>query len=141
MIRDGYAMGVATKIVEHVLGAAERWFGVDDPMFAKQWSEPGGENLGLSEWSQIAGKVQLPPLKGGLEAVDELTAKYTPEHVDGKKESRVGSNPAGVIGGESAGGDHAVDMGMKLEFLVPSMQYAEKADFGTEMPGVTSHFE
>jgi len=64
MIRDGYAMGVAAKVVEYVLGAAEGWFGVNDPIFAKQWSEPGGENLGLSEWSQIARKVQLPPLKG-----------------------------------------------------------------------------
>src|SRR5215472_18320831 len=50
MVRDGYAMGVAPKIiVEHVLGAAERWFGVDNPIFAKQWSEPrrstGGEGI------------------------------------------------------------------------------------------------
>jgi hypothetical protein len=28
MVRDGYAMGVAAKVVEYVLGAAERWFGV-----------------------------------------------------------------------------------------------------------------
>jgi hypothetical protein len=127
--------------VEYVLGAAERWFGVDDPIFAKQWSEPGGENLGLSEWSQIAGKVQLPPLKGGLEAGDEVTAKYTPEHVDGKKESRVRANPGGVIEGKPTRWNHTVDMGMKLEFLVPSMPYAEETDFGTEIPGVTSHFE
>ena len=39
MVRDDYAMGVATKIVEYVLGAAERWFGVDDPMFAEKRSE------------------------------------------------------------------------------------------------------
>jgi len=30
---------------------------------------------------------------------------------------------------------------MKLEFLVPGVQYAEEADLGTEMPWVASYFE
>jgi len=46
-----------------------------------------------------------------------------------------------VIERESAGGDDAVDMGMKLEFLVPGMQHAEEADLSPEMSGVTSHFQ
>jgi len=49
----------------------------------------------------------------------------------------MGSNPAGVIVGESAGGNDAVDMGMKLQFLIPGMQHAEEADLGAEMPRVT----
>jgi hypothetical protein len=85
MVRDGYAMGVAAKVVKYVLGAAEGWFGVDDPIFAKHGSEAGGENPRLSEWNQIAEKGRLPPLQGRLEAGDELTSKYTPEHVDGEK--------------------------------------------------------
>jgi hypothetical protein len=32
-------------------------------------------------------------------------------------------------------------MRVLLEFLVPGVQHAEEADLGTEMPGVTSHFE
>ena len=67
VVGDGHAMSVAAEIAEHVLGAAERGFGVDDPIFPKQWPEPGGEDLSLSEDSQIAGEVQLPSLKGRLD--------------------------------------------------------------------------
>ena len=141
MIRDGNAVGITTEVVEHILGTTEGWLGVDDPMFSKQWPEPRGEDLRLSEWRQIAGKVQLPSLKSRLERVDELSAKYATEHVDGKKESRVRPNPAGVIEREPTRRDDAVDMGMKLEFLVPGMQDAEETDLGAERCGVTSHFE
>jgi len=61
--------------------------------------------------------------------------------LDGKKEVRTGSNPAGVIERESAGGDNAVDMGMKLELLVPGVKHAEEADLGPEMSGVASDLE
>ena len=50
----------------------------------------------------------------------------------------MGANPAGVIGRESAGGDDAMDMGMKLEFLVPGVEHAEEADFGAEMAGIAA---
>jgi len=76
-----------------------------------------------------------------LKSRDELTAKHAPEHRDREKESRTGSNPAGVIERESAGGDNAVDMRMKLELLVPSVKHAEEADLSPEMSGVTSDFE
>ena len=48
----------------------------------------------------------------------------------------MGSNPATVIQRESAGGNDTVDMGMKLEFLVPGVQHAEEADLGSEMGGI-----
>jgi len=141
VVGDGHAVGVTAEVVEHILRTTERWFGVDDPMFSKQWPEPRGEDLRLSEWRQIAGKVQLPSLKSRLERVDELSAKYAPEDVDGEKESSVRPNPACVIGREPTRRNDAVDMGMNLEFLVPGMQHTEEADLGAEMPGITSHFE
>src|ERR1700686_3618690 len=72
MVGDGDAMGVTAEIVEHILGAAEGWLGVDHPVFAKQRSQPGGEEFGLREERQIPGKVQLASLKGQLESGDEL---------------------------------------------------------------------
>ena len=36
MIGDGYAMGVAAQILEHILGATERWFRVNYPVLSKQ---------------------------------------------------------------------------------------------------------
>jgi hypothetical protein len=35
MVGDGHAMGVAAEILEHVVGTAEGWFGVDDPVFSE----------------------------------------------------------------------------------------------------------
>ena len=138
MVGDGHAMGVTAEILEHIVGAAEGWFGVDDPVFSEQRSEPGSEDLRLREQSQIAGEVQLVTLKSGLESGDELAAKHASEYLDGEKEARLRSNPAGVIKRESAGGDNAMDMRMKLELLVPGMQHAEEADLSPEMGRVAS---
>ena len=121
MVGDGDAMGVTAEIVEHILGAPEGRLGVDYPVFAKQRSQPGGEEFGLGERCQISGKVQLAMLKGQLESGDELAAKHLPEHGNGEKEARVRSNPAGVIEREPTGGYDTMDMGMNLEFLVPGM--------------------
>ena len=113
VVRDGHAVGVTAEVVEHILRTTERWFGIDDPIFAKQRPEPRGEDLRFSEESQIAGKVQLLSLKGQLEPSDELPAKYAPEPLDGEKEARARANPACAIEGEPPCGDDTVDMGMK----------------------------
>src|SRR6266404_886073 len=38
MIGDGHAMGVAAQILEHILGATERWFRVHHPVLSEQRS-------------------------------------------------------------------------------------------------------
>src|SRR3989449_2827219 len=141
MIGNGAAMGIATEILEHIFGAAEGRFGVNHPVLSEPWSQPGSEDLGLREQSQVPGKMKLAMLKSRLETDDEFAAKHAPEYLDGEKEARARSNPASVIERESAGGDDAVDMGMKREFLLPGMQHAEEADLSPEMAGVTSHFQ
>jgi len=77
-------------------------------------------------------------LKSRLETGHELATKHTPEYLDGEKEVRTGSNPAGVVEREPAGGDDTVDMGMQLELLVPSVKHAKEADLGAEMSGAAS---
>ena len=59
MVGDSDAMGVAAEILEHIVGAAEGWFGVDDPVLSEQRSQPGSEDLGLREQSQVPGKMAL----------------------------------------------------------------------------------
>ncbi len=80
-------------------------------------------------------------LKGGLEASDELATKAAPQHRAGKKEARAGWNPAGVVEREPAGRDDTVNVGMKLQLLIPSMQHAEEADLGCETSGIAGDFE
>jgi len=140
MVGDGDPVGIAAEILQDVLGAAEGWFGVDDPVFAEDRTQPGREELGMGERCEFSGQVQLTALEGRLQAGNELAAKHAPQYGDGKEEARVGSNPATVIAGESAGGNDTVDMGMKLDFLIPGMEHAEEADLGAEMGGVSCDF-
>ena len=46
-----------------------------------------------------------------------------------------------VIERQAAGGNHAMDMRVKFELLIPSVQYAEEADLCAEMFGIASDFE
>ena len=141
MVGDGDAVGIAAEILQHVLGSAEGWFGVDDPIFAEERTQPGSEELGMGERCELSSQAQLTALEGRLQAGDELATKHAPQYGDGKEEAWVRSNPAGVIAGESAGGNDTVDMGMKLEFLVPGMEHAEEADLRAEVAGIASDLQ
>ena len=140
MVGDGNTVGIAAEILQDVLGSAEGWFGVNDPIFAEERTQPGSEELGMGERCQFSGQMQLTVFEGRLQAGDELAAEHAPQYGDGKEEAWVGSNPAGVIAGESAGGNDTVDMRMELESLVPGMEHAEEADLGSEMGGVARDF-
>src|ERR1017187_717467 len=80
-------------------------------------------------------------MKGGLESGDKLAAEDTAEYFDGKEEGSARGDPAGVIRSETAGGQHAVDMGMMLQSLVPGMEHAEEADLRAEVPGIASDLQ
>ena len=41
-----------------------------------------------------------------------------------------------MIRSQTAGGEHAVDVRMMLQSLVPGVQYGEEANLGAEMPGI-----
>ncbi len=55
------AVGVATEIGEHLLGAGERTFGVDHPLDATQAVEAPGKRRGLGECGKRAGEAQYSP--------------------------------------------------------------------------------
>jgi hypothetical protein len=127
--------------LQHILGATERWFAVDHPVLSKKWPQPGSEDLGLSEEGQIPRKAELAVLESGLETGDELATKNPAQYRDGEKETRARWNPAGVIERQTTGGHDAMDMGVKLELLVPGVQHAEETDLSAEMSGSASDFE
>src|SRR5271157_337451 len=124
-----------------MLGTTEGRFAIDHPVMAEQLAEPSGEDLGLNERFQIAIEAELPFAAGALQRSHELTAKNSAQHFDGKKERVAGVNPVGVIQRESTRWDHAMDMGMMLEPLIPGVQHAEETDLGAQMSGIASHFE
>jgi len=46
-----------------------------------------------------------------------------------------------VVRNQATGGNDAVDVGMKLQALVPAVEHAEEADLGTEMPWIAGDFK
>ena len=67
-------MGISAEIAQDVRGSAEGWFGVDDPVFAKQRTQPSREELGRGERCEFSGQVQLALLESGSKS-DELATK------------------------------------------------------------------
>ena len=86
-------------------------------------------------------KVELTVTKGAPERFIELAAKDVTEHLDGKKEIVAWFDPARVIGRQSTGWHHAMNMWVGREFLTPGMQNTEEANFCTEVFGIAGHFE
>ena len=85
MVGDGYTMSVAAQILQHIVGATEGTFQVDDPVLSIEWPQPGGKDLGLRKKLQVSLEVELAILESLFESVDELAAKNFTQHFLGKK--------------------------------------------------------
>jgi hypothetical protein len=79
--------------------------------------------------------------ESAFQSSDELAPKNPSQNRKGKKEAATGGEPAAVVGGESAGGDHTMNMRMMFQLLVPSVEDTEEADLGAQMPGMASDFQ
>ena len=72
---------------------------------------------------------------------DELAAEDTAEYLDGQEEGASCGDPARMIRSETAGGNYAMDMRMKLQALVPAVQHTEETNLGSKMPPVASNLK
>ena len=112
MVGDGDAMGVGAQIVKDIFWTPEGRFAVDDPVPTEEWAQERGESLGRGERLQLSVEAQLALGEGLFQSGDELAPKDPCQDGDGKKEAAAGVEPALVVGRESAGGDHTMDMRM-----------------------------
>src|ERR1035437_9702915 len=55
------------------------------------------------------------------------TAEASAEDLDGEQEFTAAGDPAFVIGRQAAGGDHAVEVRMKVQILSPGVEQVEEA--------------
>ena len=88
VVRDGDAVSVGTEIAQRVFRPTEGPLGVDDPVMMEQSTQPGCEGLRLGKRHEVAVELERAFVEGGLQPGDELTAKDTAEHLDGKEEDR-----------------------------------------------------
>ena len=86
-------------------------------------------------------ELKLAVAKSDLECSDELAPEDTAKHFDGKEEGMAAGNPALVVQGGAARGNHAVDVGKVLQALIPGVQHAEETDVGTQMTGIAGDLQ
>ena len=70
-VGDCNAMGIAAEIGQHLRGAAERPFGVDDPADAPHGDEVSCEGSRLGQGCEIAEEVQGAGVEGGGQTFEE----------------------------------------------------------------------
>jgi len=66
MVSDGYAMGIAGEIAEHMMGTAEGGLGVDDPVLTEQGAQEGAERLFVFQRLENSGEDELVLLESSF---------------------------------------------------------------------------
>src|SRR4029077_20337920 len=111
-------MGVSREIAQHLLGAAERGFDVNDPVLVPQWFGPFFKAGRVAKVAKRSVEAEFTLDEGLLEIDEELAPEQVSEWLYGKKESFLsGRNPALPVGRKSAGGHDAVEVGMVASAL------------------------
>src|SRR6266436_9281945 len=82
-----------------------------------------------------------PHLQPRISLVLRRAHRFCVSHFDGKKKGALGGDPASVARSDAACGEHAVDMRMMLQSLVPSMEHAEEADLRAEVTRIASDLQ
>ena len=95
-----------------------------------------GKARGVDSILQLAGKMQLAGGESLPQRVQELAAKQFGHRFDWKKEVVTRPDPAGAVRGNAAFRNHGMYVRMMLQFLVPGVEDAEKADLGAEQSRV-----
>jgi len=138
VIGNGHPMGVAAEILEHLLGAAKRWLGVNHPLDISYGCQISGKGSGNAKRFERAKEVQAPGVKGVLQLRQKQPAKQPREHAYRQEETRTAGDPALAIGTQAAARNHAMQMRVMLQILAPGMQNGDEADLGTQVPGIDS---
>src|SRR5690242_19736763 len=134
-------MRVASQIMEHVLGTAERRLGVHHPILTEQRAQERAECRLLRKGVQSAGKAQLSFPEGFLQPGGELPAEDAAEHLHGQEEPIAWLNPALMIEGKAACWNYTMDMRMVQDSLTPTVKYAHETDLGTKVLGIRGYFQ
>jgi hypothetical protein len=72
-VGDGHAVGIASHVLQDLLGASKRWFGIDYPFAPHAFVKPAEEVSVLSKRLQLAMKTELRFVKSPLRQTPELS--------------------------------------------------------------------
>ena len=94
LVADRHPVGVPGQVLEHLLRAAERRLGVDDPLGAGSWRRATPELGRVGQRGELAVEREPAPVEGGLEQGQELAPEDAAEDPDRQEEPRPAGDPA-----------------------------------------------
>src|SRR5271165_7178140 len=115
-----------------MLGSAEGWLGIDDPLHGTQPPQQGVELTWLGEVGCGAEAAEFSFFISLQEEGQHLAPEEAAEYAHRQEEAGSAGDPAGVIEGKSTGGDQAMQVRMVTQVLAPGMEYGEHPDACTE---------
>src|ERR1017187_3335233 len=122
-----------------MLRSAEGGLGVDYPFLVPERGQVTGKSGRIAEWSEVAEELEFTGSVGLFQRLEKQSAEEGAEDFHGEEEFAATGNPAFVIGRQTAGGNHAMEVG--VEILSPAMEHREEAGGNTEMLRVGSNGE
>jgi len=120
VIGDGDAEGIAGEIIEHGLLALTPGLDMDHPALVKnmRWQ--------LQAWADL------------VQTVAKQSCHAFGKGSFGEQEGRAGLMPGGAVPRQAACGDQAMDMGVKIEPLRPTMENGEDTNRAAEPAGLNA---
>jgi len=110
-------VGVAAQVLQDGVGSDDGAFGEDDPAASAHLAQQGREGAGVLEGLELSMELEFA---GGVE-LEQPGAELGPEHmahrVDREEPAGLFGTGPGVLGGEAAAGDQAMEVGMVHEVL------------------------
>jgi hypothetical protein len=113
VVGNSDAVGVAAEVTKDMVWPGEGGGGVDDPVGGAEVMDKRSEGLRIGESGQTAVEREFPLFIESQELLQKQTSKEPGQNADREEEVGRGVDPAGSVDGESAGGDEAVNVGMK----------------------------
>ncbi len=77
MVGDSDSVRIASQIMQHMFGAAERRLGIDNPVLAVKCAQEDGEALLVVKWHALTEEAQLIAGQEAPQSGNELAAEDT----------------------------------------------------------------
>ena len=97
IVRDSNPVGVPCDVLEDLLRSAERWLGVDLPVYFPGGSDVAQEGVSRAKWLQGGKELQLSGIEGLLQIIEEQSTEQKPQHRNRKDVIRPAGNPPRAV--------------------------------------------
>ena len=141
VVGNGDAVYVPREIPEHTIRVRERTLEIDDPLVPAGLIKVRFERFGVGKLRNSAVESEISFGKSPFEEINELAPKDGSDDFERQEELFGSGNPLGSVGGKTSGGDDEMDMRVVAERLPPCVQNAEKADFSSEVSGISGELQ